>query len=89
MSTYYTVLKLNQDATSDKIKKAYKLMAKKYHPDKNRDRQEEATREFQEIGEAYKVLSNPERRANYDDSLDVNDDYDDNIPDEVEEVNEN
>ena len=65
-------------------------MAKKCHPDKNRNRQEEAIKEFKKIGEAYKVLSNPKKWAKYDDSLVVNNDYDDNISDEEEvvEVNE-
>jgi len=62
---YYEVLGLNKGASEEDIKKAYRKLAKKYHPDLNQgDKQAEET--FKEINEAYQVLSNPETRAQYD-----------------------
>jgi molecular chaperone DnaJ len=62
---YYEVLGLSRGATEDDIKKAYRKLAKKYHPDLNQgDKKAEET--FKEINEAYQVLSNPETRAQYD-----------------------
>jgi hypothetical protein len=63
-SRYYAALGLDQSATSDQIKKAFKSKAREFHPDRNRS--PEATRQFQLINEAYQVLSDPGRRANYD-----------------------
>lgn len=62
---YYEVLGLNKGASEDEIKKAYRKMAKKYHPDLNPG-DEKAEAVFKEVNEAYQVLSNPETRAQYD-----------------------
>lgn len=62
---YYKILGVSPQATLDEIKKAYRQLALKYHPDKNKgDKQAEEM--FKKISEAYAVLSNPEKRAQYD-----------------------
>lgn len=62
---YYEVLGVSRNATEAEIKKAYRLLAKKYHPDVNPgDKSAEA--KFKEINEAYEVLSDPQKRAQYD-----------------------
>lgn len=63
---YYDVLGLPRNSSDEDIKKAYRKLAMKWHPDKNRDNAEEAARKFQDIGEAYDVLSDMEKRAIYD-----------------------
>lgn len=62
---YYKVLGVKQDASQDEIRKAYRRLAKKYHPDINKD-DPAAKERFQEINEANEVLGNPERRKKYD-----------------------
>lgn len=62
---YYKVLGLQKTATADEIKKAYRKMARKYHPDVNPG-DKEAEKKFKEINEANEVLSHPENRAKYD-----------------------
>lgn len=62
---YYEVLEVTRDATDEEIKKAYRRMAMKYHPDRNPDNAE-AEQMFKEAAEAYDVLRDPERRARYD-----------------------
>lgn len=62
---YYEVLGVNKNASDDEIKKAFRQMAKKYHPDIHPD-DKECEAKFKEVNEAYAVLSDPEKRANYD-----------------------
>lgn len=62
---YYEVLGVARDANADEVKKAYRRLAHRYHPDKNPGNKESEER-FKEISEAYEVLSNPEKRQAYD-----------------------
>lgn len=62
---YYKILGLQKNASSDDVKKAYRKLARKYHPDMNPG-DKEAEKKFKEINEANEVLSNPENRAKYD-----------------------
>ena len=61
---YYEVLGVPRNATQEEIKKAYKRLARQYHPDVNKS--PEAEEKFKEINEAYQVLGDPEKRAQYD-----------------------
>lgn len=65
MKDYYQILGVSRDATQDEIKKAFRQLALKYHPDRNLG-DKEAEEKFKEINEAYSCLSDPEKRANYD-----------------------
>ena len=60
---YYEVLGIARSATDEEIKRAFRKLAFKYHPDRNQE--DGATEKFKEINEAYEVLSNPEKRAAY------------------------
>ena len=62
---YYEVLGLKKGATDDEIKKAFRKMALKYHPDRNAG-DKEAEEKFKEVNEAYSVLSDPEKKQKYD-----------------------
>ena len=62
---YYKILGVNKDASQDDIKKAYKKLARQYHPDLNPN-DPDAHRKFQEINEANEVLSDPDKRKKYD-----------------------
>lgn len=62
---YYAILGVEKQATDEEIKKAYRTLAKKYHPDKNPGDVQSAEK-FKEIADAYEILSNAEKRSNYD-----------------------
>lgn len=81
MSTnYYKVLGLNKDATEDEIKKAYKKLAIKWHPDKNLNNKAEAEKKFKDISEAYSILSDPEKKKMYDQFGTVNPNMSNDMP---------
>jgi DnaJ-class molecular chaperone len=61
---YYQTLELEKGATADQIKKAYRKLALKWHPDKNKSA--EAEKRFKEINQAYEILSDPTKKAQYD-----------------------
>ncbi|GJN12372.1 hypothetical protein PR202_ga30644 [Eleusine coracana subsp. coracana] len=64
---YYNVLKVNRNATEEDLKKSYRRLAMKWHPDKNPgDAKKEAEAKFKKISEAYEVLSDPQKRVIYD-----------------------
>ena len=62
----YEILGVNKNATDDEIKKAYKKLAKKYHPDLNPDDKENAEKKMKELNVAYDILKDPQKRAQYD-----------------------
>ena len=62
---YYKILGISKDATADQVKKAYRKLARKYHPDVNPG-DKESERKFKELNEANEVLSHPENRTKYD-----------------------
>ena len=63
---YYEILGVSKTASDDELKKAYRKMAKKYHPDANPNNRKEAEAKFKEINEAYEVLSDSQKRKMYD-----------------------
>ena len=65
MKDYYTILGVSRDASEEEIKKAYRKLVLRYHPDRNHGNPE-AEEKFKEIAEAYTMLSNREERAKYD-----------------------
>ncbi|MBS6921652.1 MAG: J domain-containing protein, partial [Anaerococcus vaginalis] len=62
---YYEILGVDKKANADEIKKAYRKLAKKYHPDLHPD-DKEASKKFAKINEAYEVLSDENKRKQYD-----------------------
>ncbi|CEP07357.1 hypothetical protein [Parasitella parasitica] len=67
---YYKILGLTKSAGESEIKKAYRKLALQYHPDKNPD-DEKAEARFKEVGEAYAILSDPEKKARFDSGADI------------------
>ncbi|MDJ0834783.1 MAG: DnaJ domain-containing protein, partial [Gammaproteobacteria bacterium] len=63
---YYEVLGVDKTASDADLKKAFRRLAMKYHPDRNTDGDEETEHKFKEAKEAYEVLSDPQKRAAYD-----------------------
>ena len=61
---YYKIMGVERDASQDEIKRAYRKLARKYHPDVSKEA--DAEQRFKEVGEAYEVLKDPEKRAAYD-----------------------
>ena len=61
---YYEIMGVARDASPDEIKRAYRRLARKYHPDVSKEKDAEAR--FKEVGEAYEVLRDPEKRKAYD-----------------------
>lgn len=74
---FYKILGVSQNATEPEIKKAYKKLALKYHPDRHASKTEEekaqAEAMFKDIGEAYAILSDPQKRQRYDSGVDLED----------------
>lgn len=66
MEDYYKTLGVEKTATIDEIKKQYRKLALKYHPDRNPNNKKEAENNFKKINQAYEVLSDPQKRQNYD-----------------------
>ena len=66
MVDYYDILEVPRNSPASEIKKAYRKLALKWHPDKNPNCQEDATKKFKEISEAYEVLSDEKKRGIYD-----------------------
>ena len=72
MKNYYEILEVNEHASQEIIQKVYKILAKKYHPDTQKDFPVEGSEEkFKDISEAYETLSNEEKRKKYDEQLQV------------------
>ena len=64
---YYEILGIQKNATADEIKRVYRNLALKFHPDRvTTDKKKEAEERFKEISEAYEILMDPKKRANYD-----------------------
>jgi len=68
---YYQVLGVSRDATQEEIRKAFRKLAFKYHPDCNPGREKWANEKFKQINEACEVLSDPDKRAAYDNDLHI------------------
>ncbi|MDW0138877.1 MAG: DnaJ domain-containing protein [Nitrososphaeraceae archaeon] len=69
MDDYYGALELNKNASIDEIRKSFRTLALKYHPDKNKN--EGSKEKFMKIVEAYEVLSNANGKKNYDESITI------------------
>ena len=66
MKDYYNILGVNRSSNKETIKIAYKKLALKYHPDKNINNKAEAEDKFKEVSEAYEILSDEQKKNNYD-----------------------
>jgi curved DNA-binding protein CbpA len=66
MKDYYQVLGVGRDASQDEIKKAYRRLALRYHPDRTQQEKEKAEETFKEVNEAYQILSDLDKRRQYD-----------------------
>ena len=71
MTDYYKTLGLEKDCNENDIKCAYKKLAMKYHPDKNINDKDAAEQKFKEISEAYEVLSDDQKKNNYDNGQNI------------------
>ena len=70
MKNYYEILEVNEKASKEVIDKAYKVLAKKYHPDLQEEKNKKAAEEkIKILNEAYEILSNPEKRKSYDEKI--------------------
>ena len=69
MKDYYELLEVSQNASDEVIARAYKVLAKKYHPDMNPENPAEAEEKFKEVTEAYEILSDPNKKRDYDSKL--------------------
>jgi len=75
LKDFYNILEVEKDSTYDEIKRAFRILAKEWHPDTNKHNREEATKKFAEISTAYEILSDPEKRKKYDSYRDYAYDY--------------
>jgi curved DNA-binding protein CbpA len=66
LKDYYRILGVNRDASAQDIKKAFRQLALRYHPDRNPDNMKQAEEKFKEINEAYEVLGDEQKRWQYD-----------------------
>ena len=71
MKEYYSILEIDKNADKNTIKNSYKKLALKYHPDKNTDNKEQSEEKFKEISEAYEVLSDDQKKNNYDNGQNI------------------
>lgn len=85
---FYQTLEVNENATQEEIKKAYRRLAQKWHPDKNRS--SEATKKMQEINKAFEILGDEEKRKRYDlgETNFTSSEYDYNYEEEMENIND-
>jgi len=63
---FYKLLGVDKNASEAEIKKAYRKMAMKFHPDRNKEKPEKAEKQFKLVKEAYEILSDPQKRSAYD-----------------------
>ena len=88
MKNYYEILEISQNASKEIIDKAYRVLAKKYHPDSNKPEDKQwAEEQFKEINEAYEVLSDENKKREYDQNL-INANTQNNETEEYEKLNE-
>ena len=66
LKDYYRILGVNKDASAQDIKKAFRQLALRYHPDRNPDNPKQAEEKFKEINEAYEVLGDEQKKRQYD-----------------------